>query len=143
MQDERGESIADNFYWLSRRLESYDLAFEGDFREFPAAGPLAVPNDTPCFPELEGMEEVGLVIEAREAEGWTWVKVSNPTDKIAFFVRVRLTDEEGKEALPVYWSDNYFSLLPGEEKRLWVKSMGAEVRVDGWNVVGGKAKVVR
>jgi hypothetical protein len=137
-----GELLADNFYWLSPRLDDYDIVFDDDFRKFPANKPLAVPRQTPCFPELSEMAQIELAVQARETGEEVNVEVTNPTDQLAFFIRVRLTDAEGEEALPVYWSDNYFSLLPGESKHLQVSSTGAQVRLDGWNIVPATADVV-
>ncbi|MHB8997407.1 MAG: glycoside hydrolase family 2 protein [Armatimonadota bacterium] len=137
-----GELLADNFYWLSPRLDDFDIVFKDDFRTFPANKPLAVPKQTPCFPELSAMPQVELAVQARETCEGVGVEITNPTGQLAFFIRVRLTDANGEEALPVYWSDNYFSLLPGESKQLRVSSTGAQVRLDGWNIVPKAADVV-
>ena len=42
------------------------------------------------------------------------LRLSNPSDKLAFFIRVRLAEES--ETLRTDYSDNYISLLPGETK---------------------------
>lgn len=141
--DGAGAVLADNFYWLSPRLDDYEIVFTDDFRKFPANKPLAVPRQTPCFPELSAMPQVALTAQARETGDGVTVQVTNPAGQLAFFIRARLTDESGEEALPVYWSDNYFSLLPGESKQLLVSSTGAQVRLDGWNIVPIAVAVVR
>jgi Ig-like domain-containing protein len=48
---------------------------------------------------------------------------------------------DGEDVVPVFWSDNYFSMLPGEKKSVSVtydpaSLAGAEpqIIVDGWNV---------
>jgi exo-1,4-beta-D-glucosaminidase len=47
------------------------------------------------------------------------VIVHNPTDKIAFFMEFILSDKvSGEPVLPVFWNDNYISLLPGETRIL-------------------------
>jgi exo-1,4-beta-D-glucosaminidase len=47
------------------------------------------------------------------------VIVENPSKSVAFMVRLRLTlGEGGEEVTPIFWEDNYFSLLPGEKKEL-------------------------
>ncbi len=67
--------------------------------------------------------------------------VSNPTDRLAFFVRIRLLEES--ETLKTMYSDNYFSLLPGETTTVTVtlrttmpESLPSRVRfeISGWNV---------
>ena len=49
--------------------------------------------------------------------------------------------EGGDEISPAYWSDNYFTLLPGEEKlikvqynKIYQENKTATLKVDGWNV---------
>jgi exo-1,4-beta-D-glucosaminidase len=44
------------------------------------------------------------------------VKLKNLSDKIAFFTELTLKDNSGSTILPVYWEDNYVTLLPGEER---------------------------
>jgi len=49
-----------------------------------------------------------------------------------------VTDAEtGQRILPVYYEDNYFSLLPGESRRIHLECgpvAHPEVTLDGWNV---------
>ena len=49
--------------------------------------------------------------------------------------------KSGKRVLPVYYSDNYISLLPGETKTLSIEAASADLEgdapllaVDGWNI---------
>ena len=42
--------------------------------------------------------------------------VSNKTDKVAFMIRLTAKDENGQLICPAYWSDNYFTLAPGETR---------------------------
>jgi exo-1,4-beta-D-glucosaminidase len=44
------------------------------------------------------------------------IGIRNPTDRLAFFAQLRLADRNGEDVLPVVWSDNYLSLLPGERR---------------------------
>jgi exo-1,4-beta-D-glucosaminidase len=47
------------------------------------------------------------------------VIVENPSKSMAFMVRLRLTPGKGSEDVtPIFWEDNYFSLLPEEKKEL-------------------------
>ncbi len=70
------------------------------------------------------------------------VQIKNPSDHLAFQVRlaIRKSGEEG-EILPVFWEDNYISLMPGETRELTAHYVpnasvfgGVELRVSGWNV---------
>ena len=54
-------------------------------------------------------------------------------------VHLRLTDGKGgADIVPVFWEDNYFSLLPGEKREIVVgytqSGAGAVIEVDGFNV---------
>ena len=45
------------------------------------------------------------------------LKVKNPSASIAFFTYLDVIDLVTKKPiLPVYWDDNYVTLLPGEER---------------------------
>ena len=68
------------------------------------------------------------------------VTVRNPTDKLAFFVRLKVLDG-GKEVRPTMWQGNFVSLLAGEERSLTVTwrrqdqpAGGPVVSAEGWNV---------
>ena len=70
------------------------------------------------------------------------VAAENKSDGVAFMVHPRLTrGKGGDEVTPVFWSDNYFSLLPGEKKSVTARFDSAslhgaapELVVDGWDV---------
>ena len=45
--------------------------------------------------------------------------VENTGKALAFLVHLRMVDPAtGEEALPVFWEDNYFELMPGEKREL-------------------------
>jgi len=70
------------------------------------------------------------------------VVAENKSDGVAFMVHPRLTrGHGGEDVTPVFWSDNYFSLLPGEKKSVTARFASAalhgatpELVVEGWNV---------
>jgi exo-1,4-beta-D-glucosaminidase len=70
------------------------------------------------------------------------VVVENRGDSVAFMVHPRVTrDKGGDDLTPIFWSDNYFSLLPGEKKTVTAKfdssstdGVAPELVVEGWNV---------
>ncbi|MBT3751455.1 MAG: hypothetical protein HOG34_20935, partial [Bacteroidetes bacterium] len=70
------------------------------------------------------------------------VWIENPTDQIAFFIYLRISGKEGRKAvLPVWWNDNYITLLPHEIRVLTAsfKSSAREndlgwLEVSGWNI---------
>jgi len=65
------------------------------------------------------------------------LKVTNLSKQLAFFVHPMLMKNK-EEILPAYWSDNYFSLKPGETNVVTVTTPVSEGKeyfcIDGWNV---------
>ncbi len=138
LRAEDGKTLSDNFYWLSTTRDepgSDDEDSEGflDPKHKSRAD----------FTALAALPPVTLeTTSARTAEGME-VTLKNPASTLAFQIQLALT-KDGLEIGPSYWSDNYFSLLPGESKTVRVSVppaalAGAEpvLRVGGWNVVPG------
>lgn len=102
LKDVKGNVVSDNFYWFSSLEDEADLS------------------------EITKLTRVKLKISHNlhweDNEGVMNVKVKNPSDKLAFFNRFMITKgDKGDEVLPSFWSDNFFSLLPGEEKIITVR----------------------
>ena len=129
LRDAGEEPVSSNFYWLlSDGTE--------DFTALAKLPPVEV--NVRHETEYRG----GEVAWVTPRECVVRATVENPTDALAFFVHVAVTKGQyGDEVLPVFWDDNYFSLLPGESRRasatLRVEDLeGATpfVEVGGWNV---------
>lgn len=113
-----GEVVSRNIYWLS---------------------------DDDNYRSLNDMQrtslQVKMISSLKGESDNTWkIKISNTTDKIAFFIRPQLMIGD-EEVLPSFWSGNYFSLAPSESKTVTVscpvaKLNGAdpEIRISGWNI---------
>ena len=77
------------------------------------------------------------------------LKVKNPSGSVAFQIHLRVTrGKDGDDVAPIFWDDNYFSLLPGEEKSLAVSyeisELGgkeAVLEVDGFNIAPATIKL--
>jgi len=62
---------------------------------------------------------------------------------VAFQVHFRVTKgKDGDDLVPIFWEDNYFSLLPGEEKTVSAAADPADaegtspiLELDGYNIV--------
>jgi exo-1,4-beta-D-glucosaminidase len=74
-------------------------------------------------------------------EGVAVVTLTNPGPALAFMVRMKLNRAQGgEEILPVFWADNYVSLLPGESREIEARWLQADfggtpaLEVTGWNV---------
>ncbi|MGB9465319.1 MAG: glycoside hydrolase family 2 protein, partial [Candidatus Acidiferrum sp.] len=70
------------------------------------------------------------------------VSLQNIGSGLAFLVRLRvLKGKDGAEVLPVFFDDNYISLLPGEKREITVHVRKSDLggaqpvlAVDGFNV---------
>jgi len=136
--------VSDNFYWLSPKLANCadDKTTAQNFDPF-AEHHL---NDDGAFLPLKNLPEVKLDHSCKIKESGrnliAEVDISNPSHSLAFFIRVSAVNpENGEEFLPVLWNDNYFSLLPGERKKLSavisksvVGNTAPDIRIKGWNI---------
>lgn len=113
LEDSNGRPIEKNFYWLSS---------VPDIPDFEKSTWYWTPSKQHAdFSALDSMPkttiEYSYSIKNVDNELSYEVTVLNPSDKIAFFIEFMLVDEKtGEPLLPVFWSDNYISLLPGEQR---------------------------
>jgi exo-1,4-beta-D-glucosaminidase len=137
LADARGKVLSDNFYWLSTRPDVYDWA-KTDYTHTPT-------TQTGDMTALATLPKVELRAQAslrRTAKPVVNVTLRNPSKALAFMTRVRLLDAAGHDILPIHWTDNFVSLLPGEQRELSAtyddvvpQPKGAlKVRIEGWNV---------
>jgi hypothetical protein len=113
--DTQQQIISDNLYWL--------------------------PDETGNYSGLQKMAPAYLQVKAIIlAKGKIEVSLSNPKDgPVAFFSRLSVIDPQTKKRiLPSFFSDNYISVLPGEEKKITIDYPPSAslplVEVKGWNV---------
>ncbi|MDE3185162.1 MAG: glycosyl hydrolase [Bacteroidota bacterium] len=114
--NENKKMLCDNLYWL--------------------------PDSTGNYSGLQQMKKAEVKITASEIKnGKIEVTIQNPENNpIAFFNRISVVDSKTRQRiLPVFYSDNYISVLPGEQKKVTIDytpsaNEKAEVEVYGWNV---------
>jgi len=71
------------------------------------------------YKALRTLPKANIKVEKAIKENEMQVSVSNKSNSIAFFIELIAMDDKTKEpARPVFWSDNYISLKPGESKKL-------------------------
>jgi exo-1,4-beta-D-glucosaminidase len=136
MTDSSGMPISSNFYWLSTKPDILDPD-----RSTWYYTPTKTFADYTSLKDLSpGQVLVSGKIDKDGKEGSAHITVENPGKQFAFFLGVRLVNQEsGEELLPVLLEDSYFSLLPGERKEVTAKFEGSPgmklaVEVGGWNV---------
>jgi exo-1,4-beta-D-glucosaminidase len=140
LEDSSENLISSNFYWLSTKPDRLNFD-ETNWYYTPQ-------NAFADFTDLEKLPPVELnmtyAIENRSEETVAQVTIDNPIDNLAFFIHLTVTKgPNGEEVLPILWDDNYFSLLPGESKRVNATFAAKDldeaipvVEVGGWNIPG-------
>jgi len=141
LRNSSGEEVSKNFYWLSTVPDvEGEKGYTRNYQFY------VKPRSVADHKALNKLAPVRLQMEYRiddsDTENVAVVQVSNPTDKLAFFIHVAVhKGEEGLEVAPTYWDDNYFTLLPGESAtlhgRFSSKDLGSAqpvVKIDGWNI---------
>ena len=138
LEDSTGKLVGSNFYWLSSKQETLDWEKSNWFTT-----PTSQFAD---YTALSQLPKVSLKTSSRTErageESVTHVTIENPNKTLAFFVRLKVNKGAGgEEILPVVWEDNYFSLLPGEQREVSASyrttALGNSkpvVEVSGWNV---------
>lgn len=108
LKDKNGRLISDAFYWRSK--DSYKGAWT-------MTGP-AVSG----FADLNKLKKVNLHVslqkESRDKKLLLKITVANPSKGLSFFTQLKLQHADGSSVTPVFYSDNFFSLLPGEVKHV-------------------------
>lgn len=137
LTDAGGRALSTNFYWLSTRPDV--LADTSTWYMTPV-------KSFADFTALRDMPKAAVKATARFTSGAARVTLTNPTKGVAFFVRLQVVGDDGEEALPVSWDDNYVSLLPGETRVVSARYRPRDLHgapavvVQGWNVARAEVR---
>jgi hypothetical protein len=111
LKDPKGKIISDAFYWRSK--DKYEGAWT-------MTGP-AVSG----FQDINKLEQVELDIKINVRKEFDKIfidaEIINSSSSLAFFTRLHLRDTKGGSVKPVFYSDNFFSLLPEEKKHITIE----------------------
>jgi hypothetical protein len=117
LKDNTGKIIDENLYWLTNKPHSYE--------------------------KLNELGKITLKTEIIKTDNsHATVSIINPENETAFFIRLKVTDPKDNLVLPSYFTDNYFTLLPGETKQVTMDLSSGNVQgsfndlklvVEGWN----------
>jgi Exo-beta-D-glucosaminidase Ig-fold domain len=122
LRDSSGKLVSSNFYWLGAENRPDDLS------------------------ALNQLPSVTLDLKAQQKNDHgvrrVTITLHNPTTQIALMTHLELKRaQSGERVLPVFDSDNYISLVPGETKAITMEAEDGAfngekplVSVDGWNV---------
>jgi hypothetical protein len=120
LKDAGGHLLSNNFYWRAKEVWKY--------QDLSAMGKVKVS---------------GTVKKAQDGDTCKLtVNVGNANKAVALMTRLKLEDPgSGLLVAPIMYSENYFSLTPGEARLITIdfraqKVLGREVKVmvEGWNV---------
>lgn len=130
LKDETGKEISSNFYWRSNDK------YEG--------------KETLTGPTSSGFEELSKLKQAkvnssskvRKENGRYFVDVTlkNVSNSIAFFNQLQFLNQKLQPIRPSFYTDNFFSLMPGESKQVTIETADSNLNeapvlvVKGWNI---------
>jgi len=138
LYDSNGNAISSNFYVLSTRKDRLDDEGSTWF-----VTPQSQYADLTRLQELPEVElEMDQRFKQQNGNTYATVTLTNPSPHLAFMVHLDLEKgESGDSAVPVFWDDNYVTLLPGERRLITgfchTRDLEGErpaVRVEGWNI---------
>jgi hypothetical protein len=122
LRDADGKLVSENFYWRAQPEHQDDLKALG---EMPTV-------------------MLDAKVARRDVAGKSFIDVTlhNPGMQIALMAHVQLRRKgDGERVLPVYYSDNYVSLVPNESRMITMEATTGDLKgevalvlVDGWNV---------
>lgn len=128
--DNRNKEIASTFYWRSNDK------YEG---KETLTGPTSS-----GFESLSELPEVKLSTKYKTRQEndkfFIDAEIKNTSGNIAFFTQLQFLDEKEKPVRPSFYTDNFFSLLPGESKKVTIETADEKLSlrnsfvIKGWNV---------
>ena len=135
LTDDAGNTVSHNFYWVPGTLTTFEWD-NTDYTHTPAARHedlRALAHLPPA--QVEPHAEIENTSHGREIR----LHLSNKSNALAFQIRAAVRTASGGLIAPVFWSDNWIELKPGESTTLTAQLPAGDsstpvVQVDGWNV---------
>ena len=117
VNDAAGAAVSDNFYWWAKD--------EASLREL---------NSLP-----QAKLSASAAVAASGSERKATIKITNTSATPALMIKLTLKDSvTGARILPAYYSENYVSMLPGEERVITIEFPAghtkAAIGLRGWNL---------
>jgi hypothetical protein len=123
LRDAKDAMIADNFYWIAKDPE--------DNRGLDKLANASVSSSIKAVADA--------TVDGGEEKIWH-VHLRNTGSDAAIALKLTLLHSDGTRILPAYYSDNYLSLLPGEQRTVTIQAPleaagagNAHVSLRGWN----------
>jgi len=140
LRDKTQQVVSTNFYWLPKKLSTYNWSTEEE-KKHPYYTGVTSYEDLSMLNQIDKVNlEVSALANHPDERGDVRVQVRNPSKALAFQIHLAVVDEKsGEEILPVFWEDNYFSLMPGESRVVVARynaspiSNRLRLQLNGWN----------
>jgi mannosylglycoprotein endo-beta-mannosidase len=117
--------IDENLYWLSNKHGSYE--------------------------KMNNLQKTSVkTLVKRSADGQEVIEISNQGNETAFFIRLKILNSKDELILPSYFTDNFFTLLPGDRKQVELDLVstgiagnqdGLKLVTEGWNIIPEEIKL--
>jgi exo-1,4-beta-D-glucosaminidase len=135
LTDDSGREVSRNFYWVPGTLTTFDWN-RTDYTHTPAAIHEDLSALTRLPPaKLQAHAEIEQTPQGRALR----VHLDNQSNALAFQIRAAARTSSGGLIAPVFWSDNWIELTPGEGTTLTAllpenAPPSVVVQIDGWNI---------
>jgi exo-1,4-beta-D-glucosaminidase len=135
LADSTGTVVSRNFYWVPTTNTTFDWP-KTDYTHTPAARHedlTALTNLPPS--KVTARAEIATTPHGRELR----LHLSNSSVELAFQISAAIRTPSGGLIAPVFWSDNWIELVPGESRTLTAllpdnAPADSIVQITGWNI---------
>lgn len=125
IKDDKGKEVAQTFYWRSSDK------YEG---KETLTGPTSS-----GFESLNDMKSAQLNVKYKvKEEDHRYIidiDIKNSSGMIAFFTQLQLLDNNGKPVRPSFYSDNFYSFMPKENKHFTIETSKCKITDKGYRLV--------
>jgi exo-1,4-beta-D-glucosaminidase len=135
LSDTAGRVVSRNFYWIPTTPTTFDFG-----KTTYVTTPATHHEDLTGLANLPKAKlSAQAAIETTPSGREVVLRLTNPSTTLAFQVHGAIRTRTGGLISPVFWSDNWIEVLPGETRTLTATlpenaGPAPEVQVDGWNI---------
>jgi exo-1,4-beta-D-glucosaminidase len=135
LKDAAGRLVSRNFYWVPYALTAFDWG-RTDYTHTPAERH----EDLQALSHLPQAQVTATAEIVKGAKGReVRLHLENASQALAFQIRAQARTASGGLIAPVFWSDNWTELSPGEQETLTAElpddaPEDTVIHVDGWNI---------
>lgn len=126
LRDAADSIVSDSWYWRSTQPYKGPKTMTG-----PATGGFAALQQMPATNLAITLQRVGMTYQ---------IQLKNTGKQLAFFTEVECFDKDKRLIRPLFYTDNFITLLPGEIRVIKMEALpgvsiseGATLMVRGWN----------